>query len=259
MTNIIILGAGQGRRLSPLTDDKPKCLVSVQGQRIIEWQLRAIACCGLSDVTIVTGYAADQVDTAVALSGTQLRVKTLYNPFHSLADNIASCWVARDLFASDTVLINGDTLFDPRILTKVLQENACDIAVTIDRKGNYDADDMKVQTDGARLRRIGKTLTGQIDGESIGMLRFRRGGGALFRRALDRALRAPGWHKLWYLSVIDSLAGEGGAGVIDIAGLPWAEVDFPHDLPIAAARVASFDWRGGVGTGDRLQAGTGEA
>ncbi|MEM0942611.1 MAG: phosphocholine cytidylyltransferase family protein [Pseudomonadota bacterium] len=238
----MLLGAGQGRRLAPLTNDRPKCLVSIAGRPLLEWQLAALESVGIQDVTIVTGFGGHMVETAVKVMSPQLNLRCLYNPFYSVADNIGSCWVAREVIGDDTVLINGDTLFDPRILARVLDEAERPISVTIDRKENYDADDMKVSLEGGELRRIAKTLTEGVDGESIGMIRFQNGGGNRFVDRLTAKLQNPEALSLWYLSVIDELAQEGDVGVVSIEGLPWAEVDFLHDLPVAAERVGAFDW-----------------
>ncbi|MGY9054658.1 MAG: phosphocholine cytidylyltransferase family protein [Alphaproteobacteria bacterium] len=246
MTNAVLLSAGQGRRLSPLTDSKPKCLITIGGRTILEWQLLALAACGIRDVTVVTGFEDKSVETALKVSTADVDAVALFNPFYGVADNIGSCWVARDLLSTtDCVLINGDTLFDPRILHHVLTTATAPINVTIDSKSVYDADDMKVKTDGQRLTHIGKTLTGQIDGESIGMLRFRNEGGAAFVGHMEALLRDQASLKKWYLTIIDQLASETDGPLISpvsIAGLPWAEVDFPHDIPFAAERIAAFDW-----------------
>ena len=57
----VILGAGEGTRLRPYTDDRPKCLVELAGRTLLAWQLDALAAAGVSDTTIVTGYRADQI------------------------------------------------------------------------------------------------------------------------------------------------------------------------------------------------------
>lgn len=242
MTNAVLLGAGQGRRLSPLTDNRPKCLVEIAGRPLLDWQLRALAQAGVAEATVVTGFGAAAVEAALMLMAPPIPVKTRHNPFFAVADNIGSCWIARDLFGDDTLLINGDTLIDPRIPERVLARATAPVTVTIDRKDGYDVDDMKVQLDGDRLRHIGKKLEAPVDGESIGMLRFRDGGGQRFAAALETTLRDPAALSRWYLSVIDALATEGTVGTVSIEGLPWAEVDYPHDLPIAAGRVAAFQW-----------------
>lgn len=242
MTNAVLLSAGQGRRLAPLTDHRPKCLVQVGGRTILEWQLLSLAAEGVTDVIVVTGFQGEAVEAALKVVSLPMPVRCLHNPFFGVADNIGSCWVARDMIGTDTVLINGDTLFDHRILRRLLDLASAPITVTIDRKAAYDSDDMKIlETDG-RLDRIGKTLTGQVDGESIGMLRFLGEGGSRFGDRLEARLHDPAALRLWYLSIIDELAQEGGVGVVPIEGLPWAEVDFPNDLPRAAEAVAAFDW-----------------
>jgi len=240
MTNAVILSAGQGKRLSPLTDSRPKCLVQIGGRPILEWQIRALADAGVEDIAVVTGYGADAVEAMLKTTSLPADVRTVYNPFFTVADNIGSCWAAKDLIGSDTLLLNGDTLFEPAIARRVLAKALAPISVTVDRKDSYDADDMKVRRDGDRLMAIGKTLTDPVDGESIGMIRFRGDGGARFVRAMDRALRDAATLKRWYLSIIDALAQEGGVGVVSIEGLAWSEVDFLRDLPIAERKVAHF-------------------
>ena len=242
VTNAVLLCAGQGRRLAPLTDDRPKCLVPIAGQTMLAWQLRALAVAGIEDVTVVTGFASEAIETALKVIAPPMQVTCLHYPFYGVADNIGSCWVARDRIEDDTVLINGDTLFDPRVLVRLLEGASFPITVTIDKKDIYDADDMKVSTRDGRLLRISKALSDGVNGESIGMIRFQAGGGARFRRHLEAKLRDPAALKLWYLSIIDELARIGDVGVASIAGLPWAEVDFLHDIPIAAERIGEIIW-----------------
>lgn len=242
MTHAILLSAGKARRLSPLTDTKPKCLINIGGRTLLEWQLRAIAACGIRSVTVVAGFESRSVEAVLKVTSLPLIADCVFNPFYDVADNIGSCWAARHLIDDDVVLMNGDTLFDRRILEHVLREAVDPITVTIDRKGTYDSDDMKVEIENGRLVRIGKNLTGKIDGESIGMLRFKGEGGAKFNELMHEMLLDPASLRLWYLSIIDKLAPSGAVGVVSIEGLPWAEVDFPHDLPIAAEQVQNFDW-----------------
>lgn len=256
MTNAVLLGAGQGRRLAPLTDSRPKCLVEIAGRPLLEWQLLALAEAGVAEATVITGFGAAAVEAALKVMGPPIPVTCRYNPFYAVADNIGSCWVARDLFREDTLLMNGDTLFDPRIPVRVLAEARAPVNVTIDVKENYDSDDMKVQLNGERLARIGKKLTAPIDGESIGMLRFRDEGGPRFAATIDATLRDQEALKRWYLSVIDAMAADGGVGTVSIVGLPWAEVDFPHDLPIAAEQVGAFKWQ--KSTAGRRMAASGQ-
>jgi choline kinase len=228
----IILSAGQGRRLSPLTDAKPKCLIELAGMSVLAWQLRHLRAAGLEEAVVVTGFGAEAVDAEIARAAPEgLRVRGLFNPFYGVTDNLATCWLARGEMAGPFLLLNGDTLFEPEVARRLLAAPPAPITVTIDRKPAYDADDMKVLTEGGMLRAIGKTIE-TYDAESIGFLRFSAEGAGLFSRAVDQALRAPEGLKRWYLSVIDQIArATGQVAVASIEGLDWAEMDFPEDLP----------------------------
>jgi len=240
MTNAVILSAGQGKRLSPLTDSRPKCLVPIAGRPILEWQIHALAQAGVDEIAVVTGFCADAVDTMLKTTSVPAEVRTIYNPFYTVADNIGSCWAAKDLIGEDTLLLNGDTLFESAIARQVLERATADISVTVDRKDTYDTDDMKILRDGDRLTAIGKALELPVDGESIGMIRFQRGGGDRFVAAMRAALKDQETLKRWYLSIIDGLAREGGVGVVSIEGMAWSEIDFLRDLPIAESKVTHF-------------------
>jgi L-glutamine-phosphate cytidylyltransferase len=250
----IILSAGQGKRLLPLTANRPKCAVPVFGQAMVEWQIDELLHCGIEDITIVLGYGAEQVETLLAERYGEGTIQTLFNPFYSVADNLGTCWVARNLMDGDFVLINGDTLFQAPVLKKLLASPAQPITVTTDRKGHYDGDDMKVILDGERLLRIGKDLPlDQVHGESIGMLCFRGEGPALFRRTIEQILRDTAGLKRWYLSVIDELAQQMPVSTCCIEGLAWGEVDCPADLKHAEEVVRGIAERKSV-VQDRLLA-----
>src|SRR5690606_12720858 len=103
-----------------------------------------------------------------------------------------------------------------------------------------DADDMKVVVEGDRLRRVGKTLTAGVNGESIGMMVFRGDGPALFRDTVARLMRYGEGVKRWYLSAIDELAATHPVAVCDIQGLSWGEADGAADLARAEQVVASW-------------------
>jgi choline kinase len=228
----ITLSAGQGKRLMPLTADRPKCLLPVGDRTLIEWQLHSLAGNGIDEVVVVVGFMAERVEERLArVKIPGLRIRVIYNPFFAVSDNLASCFLVRHEMDRDFVLINGDTISEPAVLGRVLKAAQAPITVTMDRKDVYDADDMKVSVEGDRLIDIGKTLTSDVtNGESIGMLLFKGEGPALFRNAVEAAMKRPEGLKLWYLSVIAEIARSGHVGVASIEGLEWGEVDFPADV-----------------------------
>lgn len=242
----IIVSAGQGKRLLPLTESSPKCLVPVLGERsILEVQLRALAKCGIRRASIMVGFGADQVDDSIArmaLSG--IEVTTCYNPFFAMSDNLATVWLARNEMTEDFILINGDTLFEVALLERVLKSAVDPITVTVSKKdGGYDDDDMKVSLDAnSRLTAIGKTLEASVvDAESIGMLVFRGKGVGIMHAALDVAVRQTEGLKAWYLSVINQIAADFPVATTCISEFWWGEVDCPEDLEIVRAGLAEIE------------------
>jgi len=237
----IVLSAGQGSRLLPLTHDRPKCLLPVGSRTVLQWQLEALSQCrGIDEIVVVTGFKAEMVDEALAQMGAcAQRVRTLFNPFYKVADNLASCWMARAFMDGEFLIVNGDSLFEMAVLPRIVDGAAAPINLTVNRKSEYDSDDMKVSLEGSLVRAVGKTLMpAETHAESIGLVLFRDEGPALFRQVVERSMCEEWGVGAWYLQVIDRLAREGHVGATDIGKLEWGEIDFPSDLE-AVSRLAS--------------------
>ena len=118
----IILSAGQGSRLLPLTNETPKCLLPVGNRSVLQWQVEAISRHGgFEEIVVVTGFRAHKIEDALAEMGTlQTKIRTVFNPFFKVADNLASCWMVREAMEDDFLIINGDSLFEARILSCLL-------------------------------------------------------------------------------------------------------------------------------------------
>lgn len=228
----IVLCAGQGKRLLPLTEGAPKCLLPVDGERtILELQLDTLARCGVTRASVVVGFRSELVEDFLAsrpIAG--IETEAIFNPFYALTDNLVSCWFARDAMTSDFLLLNGDTLFEEEVLRRVLTSRAPRV-VTIDRKERYDDDDMKVELEGSRLRAIGKTLPRErVNAESIGLLAFRGAGVHSMRSAFEAAVRSPDTLHAWYLSAVNTLAQRLPVETVSAEGLWWREIDDHADL-----------------------------
>ncbi|HLO76857.1 MAG TPA: NTP transferase domain-containing protein [Magnetospirillum sp.] len=229
---VIILAAGQGRRLLPWTHHRPKCLLTFAGRSLLAWQLSALAVNRVNEVVVVTGFGAAEVEAELAREcPSGLTFSTVYNPFYGVADNIASCWAAREHLGGEVAVLNGDTLFEPAILARVRERARGPVTVTTDVKSAYDADDMKVQIRDGLIMRIGKTLPPDVtDAESIGLVHFRGLGGPLFAAAIETVMRGPRGVSRWFLAAVDDLAARRMVAPLSIAGMDWTEVDYPGDL-----------------------------
>lgn len=240
----LIIGAGQGKRLLPLTETTPKALINIGGKSLFEWQLDALVECGVTEIVFVAGFnieAVRQEADRLARKHGQINLRVVHNPFHAIADNLATCWTARAEMNSEFLLLNSDTLFSAPVLRKLLASETTDVTLAVDHKDRYDSDDMKVELDGSRLVDIGKTLEDdRVSGESIGMLLFRDNGPRHFVAALDSAMEDEAALRHWYLSVIAAMAGAMTVETANIHGLDWCEIDYPHDVGIARKMIAQW-------------------
>ena len=239
---VIILSAGQGKRLLPLTADRPKCALMLGKRSVLGWQLQALAAAGATEAVVATGFAVGAVKDIVRAGGNGLAVRTSHNPFYAHCDNLGTCWIVRHEMTDPFVLINGDTLFEPEVFARLLNsDDQHPITLVTNRKDSYDDDDMKVSVADGQLQRVDKKLPlAQVDGESIGMIRFQGPGPGLFRSRLEAMMTEESTLKRWYLSAIDALAAEGQVGVATTGTCDWCEIDDRDDLRHAQSVVPGW-------------------
>ena len=243
---VILLSAGQGKRLLPLTEDQPKCALLLGEKTALEWQLESLSAAGASEVVVATGFQAGVVRSIV--HGFQrLPVRIAHNPFYAHCDNLGTCWIVRHEMTDPFVLINGDTMFEPEVFRRLIaSQDTQVITLVTNEKDDYDDDDMKVMVDNGSLRRVDKQLPiAEVDGESIGMIRFRGAGVGLFRTQLESMMLKESTLKRWYLSAVDRLARQGHVGTVSTAGHGWCEIDDQKDLDYASVTVPGW-WQTGV-------------
>lgn len=231
----LILAAGQGTRLYPETNSKPKCLVDIGGSTILAHQLRRCDKAGLDEAVVITGFQWQQVETEIANIASDLdslKVSTVYNPFFDVSNNLATLWSARHVMGDAFISINGDDVFDVSILKRLRADNSQPILVSIDQKDAYDDDDMKILLDGKRITAINKKIPlAQAQGESIGIMKFRAEGVTRLQEELESMIRTETGLSDWYTKSIERIAQSGfPVAAFDIEGAPWAEIDFPEDL-----------------------------
>ena len=129
----VILAAGIGRRLGKLTEDKPKCMVSVNNTTIVENALKNIKEAGIEDVVMVTGHARDKLEGFVKDTFPEIRFTFVYNEEYATTNNIYSLYLARDLLLrDDTILLESDVLFEERIIKRLLEDER-EVLAVVDR------------------------------------------------------------------------------------------------------------------------------
>jgi len=233
---LIILAAGTGSRLWPLTRHVPKSLLDLgDGRCLLERQIEnAMACDKIEKVSIVTGYRAAQVEARVAQETSRVPVETTFNPFYKLTNNLVSVWFAlQKLRDKDFVISNGDNLYRQTVLPAVTSVPE-GIWITIDRKDSYDEDDMKVTLhEDKTVSLISKDIPSEeVHAESVGLAvvrgeRFRK----LFIRETERLIRDEAMLGSFWLEILNSLARNGTlVRTVEIPRESWTEVDFHPDV-----------------------------
>ena len=230
----IFLSAGKGTRMMPLTRNTPKPLLDIgSGVTIIESQLDSIVeCGGIDKAVFVIGYRAEQIEAKLN-NFDKLPIDFVYNPFYETSNNLISLWFALSEMNDDFVVINGDNLFKPNMLESLLhEEKDRSIVMVIDRKDEYDQEDMKVITRKDKVIRVSKRIPiEEANGESVGMIRFMDNGRKILVNTLNNMVREEASKQIFYLAAIQRIIDQGFlVYCTECDERDWAEVDFHPDL-----------------------------
>ena len=238
-TAAVILVAGIGSRLRPITDDRPKALVDLDGETILGRAVRLLAEYGVRKVVLATGYRDDAV--MAAMRGAPLAVEYCKNPAFDRTQNSVSLALCRGSVGADAFFkLDGDVVFQRQVLER-LDASTVEVAVAVDSGRMLDAEAMKVRTSGPRIEAFGKGIELSVSaGESIGIERIASAATAKLFDALDAQI-ARGQTDLYYEDVYSQLIarGELEAEAVAVRDLPWTEVDDFSDLERARELVRS--------------------
>jgi choline kinase len=231
----MVLAAGAGRRLQPDTDNLPKTLLPVDGERtILDVALHNLAGVGLETVVVVTGFAADRIEERREDLERRygLTIETVFNPKAEEWNNAYSLWYARDYFDQGVLMVNGDTVHPQSVEEAVLAARGNDdLVIAVDNVKTLGEEEMKVHLSGeGQLDRIHKSLEpSTAAGEYIGVTLIEPHAA----EALADALKAT-WEsdpQQYYEDGFQELANRGGRILAaPIGDVPWVEVDDHTDL-----------------------------
>jgi len=230
----VILAAGRGERLRPLTVSRPKSLVVVGYQTILGRTLKTITEQGVSKVILVTGYRGNLIKKYVKEKFPHLQLVFLRNSKYSRTNTLYSLWLTRAQVAGKAfLLIDGDLLFEPRILKAVLKSKSSNVlACDGGRRLDEEAVCVTGEPDG-RIRQIGKQLVRKdaVHGESIGLAKFGPRSSRLLFQLGRGVLRRPGGMTAYYEAAFQEMLNRGILlRRVDIRGRRWAEIDNHQDL-----------------------------
>lgn len=240
----LILAAGVGRRLMPLTADRPKALVEIAGTTPLERMVRQCHQVGIGPIVVVTGHHAAAIERWAAALPAELDVQLVHNPLYASQNNLRSLFAAREaLDGAPFVKLDSDIVFHTDVLRRLVR-GAAPSALTVDRTVALGAEEMKAQLSAAgRVVALGKWLDPQqSDGESIGIELIGAEAVAPLFETVERMLERDGRLDAYYEDAYHELVLDGWqlAGLSTDA-LPWLELDDAADLRRAVEVWASFD------------------
>ena len=233
-THAIILAAGVGRRLGPHNLQLPKVMLAFDGMSLLARHLKILRQASVPEVTVVVGYAADQIRAALPALSEGLTVHTVENPDFR-EGSVVSLWAARAVLSSGVpvILMDGDVLYDNRLMARLLTSRKPD-SLLLDREIEPGDEPVKLCVRAGYIVDFRKQPTEAHDfhGESVGFFRFAPQTAAELAGRAD-AYVTGGRRGLEYEEPIRDMIMQSSPdrfGYEDITGLPWTEIDFPEDL-----------------------------
>jgi len=229
----VILAAGTGTRFNGAVH--PKCLALFDDRTLINFQLSAFRACGITDITVVVGFAADTVRLACGPN-----IRFVENTRFSETNSLYSLWLARPVLEQGFVVMNCDVLFDPAMLADLLtakHDNALLVAYPELGDPEFGDEEMKVHVRRGRVVDIDKNMSPyDTDGENVGIAKFSAAGARHLVSAMDE-LVAAGHVRAWAPRAFKAFAQQNALFAVGTRGLPWTEIDTPQDYRHATEHV----------------------
>jgi choline kinase len=238
----LVLAAGIGKRLAPLTEERPKGLIELGGRSLLARLLDGLQAAGARETAIVVGYRQEQIRAHLGDRHRGMPVRYLENPAYTKGPRL-SLWTGRGEFEQDDVILaDGDVLFAPALLARVAR--AAEPNVFLGEPDFVDTgEELNLYLrDGLDVVAIRRGVMGppealyQARAEWVGFVKVGRAAGVELAATLEALVRQ-GRTEGDYETALDSLLPRHRFVACPTEGLPWIEIDFPQDLEAAETDV----------------------
>ena len=236
----VILAAGMAKRLRPLTDTKPKCLLNVGTRTLLQRTVDAMQQAGITEFVVVTGYRGEMIRDFLAsyLSPQSTRITFLHNADYEHNNNIYSLWMAGQVVrGKEFLLMDSDILCDPQAVLAVASQQEPALALNRHELGE---EEMKIVVDEAgRITEISKTCSpADAIGESVGIEKMTPAYTEAIYQELRKMILDEGQIDIFYERAFERLIPQGHTfEVVDTTDLFSYELDTPEDLEKASAAL----------------------
>ena len=223
----LILAAGFGSRLMPITENIPKSLVEVNGKPILFKQIDNLLENGIKDITIISGYKADVLEQKVKEKYPNINI--IESVDYATTNNMYSAYLGKKAMGNSSFLMmNADVFFDSSVLKALIKDKSKNAIVT--DIGTYYEESMKVIEKDGRLIKISKQITKEDAlGASIDVYKFSREGGKAFFNKCHEYIDIKKEVKLWSEVALNDILSEVEFHACPLVGR-WFEIDNHDDL-----------------------------
>ncbi|MBQ3313150.1 MAG: phosphocholine cytidylyltransferase family protein [Prevotella sp.] len=234
----VILAAGMAKRLRPLTDEKPKCLLEVGGKTLLQRTVDAMISAGVKEFVVVTGYRAEMIREFLTVNYQLSIINYIDNVDFEHNNNIFSLWLAmQKLHGQEVLLMDSDILCDPEAVRRVARKTNPALAMQQHELGE---EEMKIVVDEAgRITEISKTCSpADAIGESVGIEKMTPAYTEAIYQELRKMILDEGLIDIFYERAVERLIPQGHTfEVVDTTDLFSYELDTPEDLEKASAAL----------------------
>ena len=243
----VILAAGMAKRLRPLTDERPKCLLKVGERTPLQRTVDAMLVAGIRELVVVTGYRANMIRDFLTETYSSLNIHFIDNPDYAHNNNIFSLWLTRPYVdGNDFLLMDSDILCDPAILPEVISAEGSALALNRHELGE---EEMKIVADAhGRIIEISKTCSpSEAAGESVGIEKMTADYSSALFRELEKMIVDEGLIDIFYERAFERLIPQGHTfRIVDTTSFFSIELDTPEDFENAQRLIPAELFTGRV-------------
>lgn len=238
----IILAAGVAKRLRPLTDTTPKCLLNIGNKNLLQRTMENVISSGIDEFIFVTGYRENMIKDFVNKTFPMIKKTFITNSGYEINNNSYSLWMTKDFLKSDILLLDSDILFDKKIITKLVNSNY-ENCLAVNFTDKLDEEQIKVILNKEqKVTEIGKEISiNKSAGESIGIEKFSIYFMKELFTILDRKIIKENivneFYEATFQEVIDRDDSRNSIYAIDVSEFTCMEIDTVQDYENAQNKL----------------------
>ena len=244
----IILAAGMGKRLGEYTQKNTKCMLEVNGIRLIDRALGALHDVGVSRFILVIGYKGQNVKDYVGTDYKGTPIVYVENPVYDKTNNIYSLFLAKDyMLEEDTLLLESDLIYEPSVVKKLLDDPTPNIALVDKYESWMDGTVVKIDEENRITRFIDKEhfKFEEIKDyyKTVNIYKFSKDFSAKYYVPFLTAYSIALGNNEYYEQVLRVILHlhEAPLKALPLSGEVWYEIDDVQDLDIASGMFASSE------------------